>query len=117
MHLNTLKKILKTLIEDNILTSELINFSSIIYESEDVLMRNVYIRYDLSNKRYVRDRKKINKVIDYLIKAYENEIAYAPSVVVFDQIEEENGIIKRYVGFEYPIQQVTVKKKEMPYIL
>jgi hypothetical protein len=117
MDLKTLKKILKILIDDKILTSELINFTSIIYENEDTLVRNVYVRYDLNNKKYVRDRREIDKAIDYLIKAYEKELIYTHSIVIFDQVEEEGGTIKRYVGFEYPIQHIANKKRGSLYIL
>jgi len=106
MDLKTLKKILKSLIDERILTSELINVVSGVYEEDDVVKRNVYIRYDLNNKKYRRDKKQIRKIIDYLLKTYEEELKYAPTIVIFDQVEEEDGLIKRYVGLDYPISAV-----------
>jgi uncharacterized protein YxeA len=111
MDLKTLKKILLTLIEDKILSSELINISSTIYEEDDVIKRNVYIRYDLNEKKYKRDKKQIRKIIYYLIKTYEKELINAPMIVIFDQVVEENGVIKRYVGFDYPIYMKNRKDK------
>ena len=113
MDLKTLKKILESLIDERILTSELINVVSGVYEEDDVVKRNVYIRYDLSNKKYRRDKKQIRKIIDYLLKAYEEELKYAPTIVIFDQVEEEGGLIKRYVGLDYPINFVKKEKSKI----
>ena len=111
MDVKTLKKILLTLIEDKILSSELINISSTLYEEDDIIKRNVFIRYDLNDKKYKRDKKQIRKIVDILLKSYEKELMYAPSIVIFDQIEEENGTIKRYIGFDYPIYMSSRKDK------
>ena len=106
MDLKNLRKILEALIDERILTSELINVVSGVYEEDDVIKRNVYIMYDLSSKKYKRDKKQIRKIIDYLLKAYEEELKYAQMIVIFDQVEEEDGLIKRYVGLDYPISAV-----------
>jgi hypothetical protein len=111
MDVKTLKKILLTLIEDKILSSELINISSTLYEEDDVIKRNVYIRYDLKEKKYKRDKKQIEKIIDVLIKAYKKELMNAPEIVIFDEIIEENGEIKRYIGFDYTIYMKNRKDK------
>ena len=113
MDLKTLKKILKSLIDERILTSELINVVSGVYEEDDVIKRNVYIRYDLKDKKYKRDKNQILKIIDYLINAYKKELTNAPMIVIFDQIVEENGEIKRYVGFDYPIYAVKNRKNKV----
>ena len=113
MDLKNLRKILEALIDERILTSELINISSTIYEENDVIKRNVYIMYNLKDKKYKRDKKQIQKIIDYLIKAYEKELAYAPSIVIFDQVEEEDGVIKKYVGFDYPIYTMKNRKNKV----
>jgi len=113
MDLKNLRKILEALIDERILTSELINVVSSVYEEDDVVKRNVYIRYDLSNKKYKRDKKQIRKIIDYLLKAYEEELKYSQMIVVFDQVEEEGGLIKRYVGLDYPISVVKSLKDKV----
>ena len=113
MDKKALKKILLNLIEDKILSSELINITSTIYEENDVTKRNVFIRYDLKEKKYKRDKKQIEKVVDVLIKAYEKELMYAQSITIFDQIEEENGVIKRYVGLDYPVYTLKNRKDKI----
>ena len=111
MDIKTLKKILLSLIEDKILSSELINISSTVYEEDDVIKRNVYIMYHLNENKYKRDKKQIEKVIDHLIKTYKKELMNAPMIVIFDEITEENGVVKRYVGFDYPIYMKNRKDK------
>ena len=113
MDIKTLKKIVLSLIEDKILSSELINITSTVYEEDDVIKRNVFIRYDLNEKKYKRDKKQIEKVIDILIKSYKKELMYAQSITIFDQVEEEDGVIKRYIGFDYPIYIMKDRKDKI----
>jgi len=115
MDLKTLKKILERLIDEKILTSRLINIVSTVYEEDDVTRRCVYIMYSLNEQGYIR-YLNIGEIISYLIKVYKKELNNAPAIIIFDQLEEENGEIKRYVGIDYPIQQIR-NKKEVTYIL
>ena len=113
MDIKTLKKIVLSLIEDKILSSELINITSTVYEEDDVIKRNVFIRYDLNEKKYKRDKKQIEKVVDILIKSYKKELMYAQSITIFDQVEEKDGVIKRYVGLDYPIYTLKNRKDKI----
>jgi hypothetical protein len=111
MDIKTLKKILLSLIQDKILSSELINISSTLYEEDDIIKRNVYIMYHLNEHKYKRDKKQIEEIIDHLIKTYKKELINAPAIVIFDQIVEEDGVVKRYIGFDYPIYMKNRKDK------